>query len=498
MDIKTAEIEQVSALVGELAAREISGLSTDALLGQNAAIARLERMVGALGSRYAGEIARRSAPELPGGGLARRAGKGNAESLLSHVRGGSVAGAKRSISAGGAFVPADAPAGWDGQVADVQGGTAPTSNLPAPRYPVVARASVAGELSVDAASLIVDGLDKVRDRMDAEALRQLEERLVARAVPMNAHEVRKMILRAVARVDHAELQRRERENHEARYLWWKQDHEGTVVIDRQMDAVTAAPILTVLEQMTTRDVRRQGRDEGETADTGTQDLRTVGQMRVDALHDLARHALGCTAMQRSGVRTSVVVRMSLADLMRGDGLGRIDGIDQPVSVREVRRLAGDAGIIPEVLAGDGTALDLGRAVRLFTPAQRLALLERDGGCAKCHAPPEHCEAHHLRWWEHGGGTDLANGVMLCTRCHHDVHRQGWEIEATATSVTFIPPPHLDPGRAPSPGGRAALDVEVPPPWPDLPPITPEDEAMVRAWEREHWAAETQLLEKVRS
>jgi len=139
-------------------------------------------------------------------------------------------------------------------------------------------------------------------------------------------------------------------------------------------------------------------------------------------------------------------------------LGRIDGTDQPVSVGQLRRLAGDAGIIPEVLGDQGEVLDLGRTVRLFTRAQRLALTERDGGCAKCHAPPEHCEAHHIRWWERGGGTDLSNGVMLCTRCHHDIHRQGWDIKVTGGRVDFIPPPSIDPQRKPRPGGLAAITV----------------------------------------
>jgi hypothetical protein len=96
---------------------------------------------------------------------------------------------------------------------------------------------------------------------------------------------------------------------------------------------------------------------------------------------------------------------------------------------------------------------------MFTPAQRLALLERDGGCAKCHAPPEHCEAHHIRWWEQRGRTDLANGVMLCTRCHHDIHRQGWEILVTYGRVEFIPPPTIDPARSPRPGGLGAVTID---------------------------------------
>ncbi|MFN3866029.1 MAG: hypothetical protein ACK4MD_04860, partial [Demequina sp.] len=115
MAIETAEIERVIALVGELASRDVSGQDKGSLLSQNEAVARLERVVGALSSRYAGEIARLSSPDLPGGGLARREGQGNAPTLLSNVNGGSIAGAKRAITAGEAFAPvpqaADAPAG---------------------------------------------------------------------------------------------------------------------------------------------------------------------------------------------------------------------------------------------------------------------------------------------------------------------------------------------------------------------------------------------------
>jgi hypothetical protein len=139
-------------------------------------------------------------------------------------------------------------------------------------------------------------------------------------------------------------------------------------------------------------------------------------------------------------------------------VGSIDGTAVPVSVGELRRLAGDAGIIPAVLAGDSEILDLGRKVRMFTQAQRLALLDRDGGCAKCHAPPEHCEAHHIRWWDKSGTTDVSNGVMLCTRCHHDIHRQHWDIQVAHGQVEFIPPATIDPTRTPQPGGLAAITL----------------------------------------
>jgi hypothetical protein len=226
-----------------------------------------------------------------------------------------------------------------------------------------------------------------------------------------------------------------------------------VTFTGRLDAVTAAPIRTVIEQIVTHDFRAR-RDQ----DPSERDQRTVGQMRADALLQVCRHALGCKETDQSGIRTTIIVRINKQDLDAGGGLGRIDGTSQPVSVSQLRRLAGDAGIIPEVLGGESEDLDLGRRVRIFTPAQRLALLERDGGCAKCHAPPEHCEAHHIRWWERGGSTDLANGVMLCTRCHHDIHRQGWNILVRAGRVAFIPPPHIDPLQHPRPAGLAALEL----------------------------------------
>ncbi|MCG1038037.1 HNH endonuclease signature motif containing protein, partial [Polaribacter sargassicola] len=73
-------------------------------------------------------------------------------------------------------------------------------------------------------------------------------------------------------------------------------------------------------------------------------------------------------------------------------------------------------------------LDLGRENRLFTKAQKLALVERDGGCARCGLPPHMTKAHHLKWWKRDAGpTDLSNGVLLCESCHHRIHDNGWDI-----------------------------------------------------------------------
>ncbi len=450
MAVDVAEIIRVSALVGDLARRDVCGLSQDEFLEANDAVARLGRMTDALRARFAGDLARRSAPELPGGGLARRQGFGTAREMVAQVTGASRANAMRSIEAGWALMPNVVLA------APTDDPAPPRGNALVPRYPAVAEATLTGELSVDAAGLITAGLETLTDCLPADELHLLERRLVDKAIHLAAHEVRRLVTNAVARADLPGHEAREKRQYEDRYVAWKEDHTGMVIFNAKLDAVTAAPIRTVIEQIVTQQFRAR-RDQ----DPTDRDQRTVGHMRADALFEVCRHALGCQETDRSGIRTTIVVRMNKRDLDTGHGLGRIDGTTLPVSVGQLHRLTGDAGIMREVLNNDGEVLDLGRRVRMFTQAQRIALLERDGGCAKCHAPPEHCEAHHIRYWEQGGRTNLANGVMLCTRCHHDIHRQHWEILTRAGRVDFIPPPDIDPHRRPKPGGLAALDLDDP-------------------------------------
>jgi hypothetical protein len=149
------------------------------------------------------------------------------------------------------------------------------------------------------------------------------------------------------------------------------------------------------------------------------------------------------------------VRMTLDSLLSGLGEAQIDGIDQPISAKTARQLAADAQIIPAVLGGNSEVLDLGTPRRLFTRAQRIALAERDDGCAwgNCRRPPSYTEAHHLRWWSHGGATDLDNGILLCSMHHHRVHRDSWGIRVTHNVPWFIPPSSVDIYRTPRRGGR---------------------------------------------
>jgi hypothetical protein len=96
-----------------------------------------------------------------------------------------------------------------------------------------------------------------------------------------------------------------------------------------------------------------------------------------------------------------------------------------------------------------TVLYVGRRHRRVTRRLRLALEIRDQRCAfpQCGVDVSRCHAHHVHHWEHGGGTDLDNMLLLCPSHHRLVHEGGWQIAGEPTRHpgardywTFTPPP----------------------------------------------------------
>lgn len=129
-----------------------------------------------------------------------------------------------------------------------------------------------------------------------------------------------------------------------------------------------------------------------------------------------------------GDATTVVVTIDFNQLLAKIGTATLaatapgDSVDR-ITASHARRLACNAHIIPAVLGGDSQLLDLGRSRRLFSSAQRRALLLRHPTCQTegCDIPGTWCEAHHWLPWSHGGATDLANATLLCSVHHHRAH-----------------------------------------------------------------------------
>ncbi len=115
---------------------------------------------------------------------------------------------------------------------------------------------------------------------------------------------------------------------------------------------------------------------------------------------------------------------------------------------QLRRLACDAAVLPAVLGDQGQVLDLGRAQRTFTAAQRRALTIRDRGCTfpGCTVPATWCEAHHVVPWHQGGATDVSNGALCCLFHHTLADNSTWDIDTTTGIPLWRPPATVDPQR----------------------------------------------------
>jgi Domain of unknown function (DUF222) len=151
--------------------------------------------------------------------------------------------------------------------------------------------------------------------------------------------------------------------------------------------------------------------------------------RADALVEMARRA-SATHDDRPAARPLIIVRVELADLESRAGWA-VTPDGEVIDGGTLRRLMCDADISRVVTRGDSEILDVGRASRTATAAQRRALTIRDGGCLfpGCDRPPGWCQAHHIIWWDNEGPTDLANLCLLCSRHHHEIHRRRFNIQA---------------------------------------------------------------------
>lgn len=422
----------------------IEALAPGALIRLNEQLADSQRLLDAARARVAAEIARQSRPELGPDGLAKQQGFRNPTALIATVGGTSAGEAARLVKVGEATAPR----------MTLSGEAAPA------RHPHVAAALAAGRIGAAAASAIITMLDKVVLRAGREATGEMEKRLVEKAPGLASDQLARLITRAEAQLDPAGVEAREEELRAERALHIYEDRRGMVVINGKLDPEHGAPVKLAIETMVGAELRA----ERDAAQGGTDAARrSVPQMQADALTRLAEHALGCANKDLPLGGATVVVRIDHEDLATGTGYATIDGIAAPVSVTTARRMAAGGGIISCVLGADSEILDWGRIQRLYTTAQKLVLVERDGGCAKCGAPPSHTKAHHIRWWARDAGpTDIDNGVLLCEACHHRIHDNGWDIriegKGTRAKVWFLPPAHVDPDRTPRLGGRARFDL----------------------------------------
>lgn len=111
-----------------------------------------------------------------------------------------------------------------------------------------------------------------------------------------------------------------------------------------------------------------------------------------------------------------------------------------LSFATLARLTSNAGIRWVTDLPDGSQLDLGRHRRSPNRQMMRALRARDGHCRFPGCSSRHrLHAHHIRWWIHGGPTDMDNLILLCAKHHHAVHDRDWTCTGTAAAPEFRRP-----------------------------------------------------------
>ncbi|MFC6148023.1 MULTISPECIES: HNH endonuclease signature motif containing protein [Mumia] len=331
-------------------------------------------------------------------------------------------------------------------------------------------------MSTDKARVINDALRKLPRDLTADERDTVESDLVDKAQRHSYEDLRRAARRAVESIDVARADRLEsaaleaeetRARREATFWMTRPSDDGMVEGGFVVDALTGDILRSALEahtaprrQSTCDEQREAAHASGDGAASAHDDhgepavpseapdhTHKLGRAFMDVLRHLPTDAYG----NHGGIAATLVVTVEAGTLTGELERAGTTSHGTRVSPTELRTMACGASLLPAVLGGDGVALDLGRRRRLFSPAQRLALALRDGGCAfpGCDRPPGWCEAHHADAWSEGGSTNSSDGALVCGHHHRQIHHAGWVMRIARDGLPeFIPPTRLDPSRTP--------------------------------------------------
>ncbi|MDM4139156.1 MULTISPECIES: HNH endonuclease signature motif containing protein [Mycobacterium] len=186
---------------------------------------------------------------------------------------------------------------------------------------------------------------------------------------------------------------------------------------------------------------------------GTLDQRPPMPNTVEAFMRLVEAGWDVEAARRPhGQHTTVVVHLDVDKPAAALHLGPL------LTDAERRYLTCDA--TGEIwFERHGEPIGAGRATRLINRRLRRALEHRDRSCVVpgC-GVTRGLHAHHIRHWEDGGPTELANLVLLCPY-HHRLHHRG-SLEITGPAHALVV--RDDAGRVLSPGSLARPPTTPPP------------------------------------
>jgi hypothetical protein len=218
----------------------------------------------------------------------------------------------------------------------------------------------------------------------------------------------------------------------ARWVDWRHDEDGALVLTARLPAEEGAVLLAALEA---------ARDASAEAPGGAGEAPQWGERNADALVATAEASLRSGSAAHSGDRYQVVVHVD-ADVLAGASAeapaGELED-GTPLLLATARRLTCDSALVG-LVERDGQALSVGRKTRAIPPALRRALRSRDRGCRfpGC-TTTRHVDAHHIDHWAHGGETAVGNLVELCRHHHRLVHEGGYSVRRSGARLVFRRP-----------------------------------------------------------
>ena len=418
--------------------RQLQGLTDDGLLESMAAIEHLGRYADALRVEAAAEVAERSRLVLnQSDRLSVKKGCHNAAELVERVTRVSGSTAARRIRLG----------------QDTR--TNVGFSCPA-RFPIVADAFENGLLGVDAATAIIAGLIPVYLHGHLDSLKAAEEELVAAAIGTSdlvptactADEIRNQAMVWQALLDPDGMEPVERRVWKARGFQSGTLSGGLVHGRYALMPEVAAKLNRLFDAYLSPRSSTEFRTAEEQAEVERNaDPRSRAQQRHDVIAAMVDHYSRTDQPPRiGGAAPTVLVTVRATDLDSGHGRGYVDGAKAPVSLATIRHLVCSGGYQTITIDSSGSIHGIGSPQRCFTPAQRKAIVARDGGCSVpgCGIPAAWCEIHHVDPAENGGPTHTDNGVLLCWSHHRTIETSGWQFRMIRGVPYIKAPPWIDP------------------------------------------------------
>jgi Domain of unknown function (DUF222)/HNH endonuclease len=200
--------------------------------------------------------------------------------------------------------------------------------------------------------------------------------------------------------------------------WWYHDEGRRFGLEADLPAAHGPVIVNALEREAEKIASLPGEE----------DELFASARRADALVALCSARI---AADPEPDRATVVVHARLDGLQRDTGGSEIEG-GPVIHPHTVRRLLCNARVQTVVEDSEGNVLGIGRLSRQAPVWMLRQVRHRDRECRfpGCGAR-RYTEAHHLRWWRHGGRTDLSNLALICSFHHRLVHEHGWSVKRQA-------------------------------------------------------------------